>query len=193
MKTKTINLYSFDELSEEAKERAIDQLRPDYNFWQGENQDTLKKFCQIFPVKLGRNSFQFIGDHENMSGQRLATYIWNNYRNEIYEPKQYWICQGRPNTVGANSKHRNSKVFLYDEFACSLTGFYMDNLILAPIFDFMRKPDNRDFEQLMDECFSAWQKGCEDDFDFQRSDEQVIETIKSNDYLFTETGKLENL
>lgn len=51
---KTINVYQFNELSEEAKEKAVQQYRSsgfDYA-WQDESRDSLKAFCDLFNVKV---------------------------------------------------------------------------------------------------------------------------------------------
>jgi hypothetical protein len=196
MKTKTINLYEFYELSEQAKRTAIDQCRPEYDFWADENKDSLTKLLTLFSSKVDRygNINSHLDDNIlNLTGVRLATWIYNNFRNEIYKAKQYWICDGRPNCVGLNSKHRDSKVFVHNELGCNLTGFYMDNEILSPIFDFMRKPDNNsNIQDILSECVRAFEIAVEKDREFQNSDEQIIETIESNGYTFTEDGKLEN-
>jgi nuclear transport factor 2 (NTF2) superfamily protein len=189
MKTKTINVYEFKELSEEAKQRALDKCRQTEDFWSGENGDTLKAFCELFSCRISRNGIEYRGSVE-VTGQRLATYIYNTYKSSIYKPKQYWICEGRPNTVGANSKHRNSNIFL-DEFGCVFTGFYMDNEILAPIFDFMRKPDkHKEYQELMNDCYHAYEVAVEKDWEYQVSDENTIESIKANNYEFDEEGNL---
>lgn len=192
MKTKTITVYSFDELSERAKKVAIEECRPMENFWASENQESIKKLVDILPVFVNwRNGTA--NTEIDLTGQRLANYIWNNFRKDIYKPKQYWICNGVKNCVGKNSKKRDSKVFLFDEYACSLTGYYMDNYVLSPIFEFMRKPENISLSDLIERCISEYKKQSEADWDFQNSDEQIIETIKSNEYTFTESGKLENI
>lgn len=191
MKTKTINLYEFSELSEDAKQTAINECRLDFNPWESENKESLKEFCNIFPCSIGRHGLVYNGEIE-LTGVRLATHIWNNYREQIYKPKQYWICDGRPNTVGLNSKHRDSKIFIIED-GCPLTGFWMDNEILKPIFEFLKKPSaNTDFSDLISECYQAYNSAWDRDFEFQTSDEQTIETIESNGYTFTEYGKLEN-
>lgn len=51
---KTINVYQFAELSEAAKEKAVQQYRSsgfDYA-WQDESRDSLKAFCNLFNVKV---------------------------------------------------------------------------------------------------------------------------------------------
>ena len=179
MRTIEIKVYTFSELSETSKQKAIEDHRPTENAWAGVNVNSLKEFEKLF------NSPDY-----DIQGQRLATWFWNNYKSELYKPKQYWICNGTPNCVGANAKYRNSKIFV-SETQCPLTGYYMDSEILAPIYEFIRKPaKGTTFENLMHECRQAWEIACMKDFDFQCEDEQVIETIEANEYEFTEEGKL---
>jgi hypothetical protein len=51
---KTINTYSFSELSDKAKDKALEDYRS-HGFeyaWQDENMDSLKSFCDLFGVKI---------------------------------------------------------------------------------------------------------------------------------------------
>lgn len=53
MKTKTINIYSFSELSDDAKENARQWWRNGIDFaWGGESLDSIKKFCEVFNLTL---------------------------------------------------------------------------------------------------------------------------------------------
>jgi len=200
MRTIRTKIYKFYELTEKAKEQAIENCRPKEIFWAEENKQSMEAFADCFNVHVTSWAY---GDYrsgvdfnhsldegrENMIGHRLATYFWNNYKESIYKPKQYWICEGRKNTVGVNSKHRESKIFLYDELACPFTGYYMDNVILGPIFEFMRKPDNRTFEDVIGDCFAAWVKGCNDEIEYSNSDKAIIEEIENQDREFYANGK----
>jgi hypothetical protein len=195
--TTTTDVYTFAELSEESKEKAIENYRnkgyePD---WQSENIDTLNKFAEIFPVKI-KNweygsyrgdgvSFEFTADSdiEELTGQRLATYLWNNYKSYLYKGKYY--------SIHKNGKYysRHSKIQL--EHSCVLTGYCMDDDILQPIYDFMSKPDKRtDFKELMADCFHAWIKACNEDIEYQNSDEHIKEELEINNYEFTENGEI---
>jgi hypothetical protein len=62
--------------------------------------------------------------------------------------------------------------------------------LLDEIWKFLDKPDNRDFKELLQDCFDSWIKACNDDIDHQNSDEFIIEEIEANDYQFTENGEV---
>jgi len=51
---KTVNTYSFSELDESAKDRALSDYRSkgfEYH-WQDENRDSLNAFCALFGVSV---------------------------------------------------------------------------------------------------------------------------------------------
>ena len=167
--------------------------------WQNENEDTLKAFENIFPIKVGdweygyRNfiNFKMTVDYEeieNMTGIRLLKYLWNNYRRDIYNGK-YYSTSGHYDEQGKyHYKKRYSKITL--EHSCVLTGYCMDDEILQPIYDFMQKPDNRTFYDLINDCLHNWIFACNQELEYQNSDEAIIETIQANEYDFLENGKL---
>jgi len=206
MRTIRTKVYKFDELSKTAKNKVIENYRNvnyqnnDYA-WLGENRDTLNAFAKLFPVNIkdwsygGQGEgvyFSFTGSDEieNLTGVRLATYIWNNYKDSIYTKKYYSICNGIKNCIGQNSKSRHSNIEL-DELGCPFTGYCMDNEIIAPLFEFMRSPSkNTDFKDLLELCFNAWVKACNEDINYQNSDEYIINAIQSNEYEFTIDGRM---
>lgn len=218
MRTIETKLYQFEELSEESKQRAIEKWRSEDTeiAWASENRDTMEKFAEIFPIKVtdwsygGRGegvSFRFTCDDciEELSGQRLATYIWNNYKSDLFKGKYYHsqkfgltdhrlihrrvkskqITNNCPNK-GKWSNSYYSGLFL--ETSCVLTGYCMDDDILDPIYKFLDKPSNQTFRDLLENCFDEWIKACNRDIDWQNSDEYISETISANDYEFEEDG-----
>ena len=72
MRTQTIEIYSFAELSEEAKEKAREWWRRDLDYpWHDESLASVKAFCAHFGVKLKNLSigafcpFEYSTDAEN--------------------------------------------------------------------------------------------------------------------------------
>ena len=66
MRTETITLYQFDELSDEAKAKALEWLQQAYDYpWFDEAMDSCKAFCSIFGVSvknwsLGGYQYSFV-------------------------------------------------------------------------------------------------------------------------------------
>ena len=195
MRTATIEIYKYEELSDAAKEKAREWFREanqnDGYAWESENQDTLKAFLDMFDCQL-RRDFCRCNDSDigELSGLKLHKYLTANFYSEIFKPKQYWICQGIKNCVGSGAKKRESNIFV-NPYNCSLTGYCMDNEILEPVINFILKPNvNTCFDDLMDSCFEAYKKAVQKDRDFQDSDEYIEESIIANEYEFTADGKI---
>lgn len=209
MKTIKIKVYSISELSDKAKGRAYNEWLSDFQYhWHKENESSLKAFEKVFPVGIWTWSYggsndsgvrfyitdykHFNGDQmEDLSGWKLARFIWNNFKSDIYKPKQYWICNGHKNAVGENAKYRDSKIFITGE-NCPLTGYIMDCYLLDPILKFLKRPDERTtFRSLMKDCFNGWTRGCEKDLEDASSFERFKEEAEDNKWLFRENGKME--
>lgn len=209
-------VYSFDELSEEAKQKAIENERTSrYNHWyfpwQDEYQDTLSAFCERFGIKVedsGRcdgtvyikngcypdinaNADFWTREKYDISGEsvrglRLRTFILNNFSDVLYERKKQYVN-------GYGSKHRVSRVFT-TETCCPFTGFCADDDILQPMREFIANPTSKrptyDLNDLMSDCVSAWNSAWEDNYKYYFSDECITEDIRNNEFQFTEDGEL---
>lgn len=214
-RTISTTVYSFDELSAEAKQVAIQNERDSRSNhwffpWQNEYQDTLSAFCERFGIrvvdsgycdgtvsinpwcypKVSGNADAWTQDRyditgENVQGLRLRTYILNNYGDVLFERRKKY-------TKGYGSKHRISRVFT-TETSCPFTGFCADDDILQPLRDFVKNPTSKpptyDLNDLIDDCVSAWNSSWIADVDNYLSDESITEDIRLNEYQFTENGE----
>jgi hypothetical protein len=164
MKTIEVKLYSFDELSEEAKEKAIEKLydlNVDYEWWEMTYDDASQIGLEIEEFDLDRRCYckgKFIN-----SAPEVAEAIIENHGKH---------CE----------TYTTAKTFLDD--LNKLTGKY-ENIEDCP---------EDDIEELENEFLKSL---CEDyriilsnEFDYLTSKEVIIETIKANEYDFTEDGKL---
>lgn len=208
MKTIEVQIYSFDELSEKAKQKAINNYRDNNSeiAWAEENRQTLEKFAEIFPIKItnwsygGRGegvSFYFTLNDciEEMTGQRLAKYIWNNYKRDLFKGKYYSLWSKKEKSYKYYKegypvlKTRYSKILL--DNSCVLTGYCVDDDILQPVYDFLNKPiEGVSFRDLLENCFDSWITACNNGIEYQNSDEYIAEELINNEYEFTENGKL---
>jgi len=215
MKTIEIQLYSFDELTEDAKSNAIRHYQNNilsFDFIYSDAEKTVDAFCNAFNVKSGSRSWldcntsNIDDDVLNLKGFRLQKYIWNNYQNTLYKGKFY-------NSI-ANNKiliHPCIKVHYYDVSkgaicsssnfyysriqktnSCVLTGICYDNDLLSPIYEFLQKRDfsncSTSFDDLLRECFYNLKKSIENEIDYRNSDEAIIEDLEANDYDFLKDG-----
>jgi hypothetical protein len=210
MRTIEEHIFTVKELSDKSKEKAYQKWLQRYEYpWCSENLDSLKAFCEIFPVNVkdyaygesGReyvkSEFQpiriashycYYEDYEEMSGQRLATYIWNNYRKELYMGRYYSKGVQYKADGSRTLKNRRSKIMLVTD--CVLTGYSVDNAILGPIYEFMRKPDNTTFPELLDKCLNAWTKSCSEDIEAATTMEAFEEDAEANNWEFYMDGRM---
>ena len=213
--TKTYKIYSFSELSEEAKESVINKWREqswDYTpFYVEEANESFEKFAEIFNItwyqidyiEPYRNQYQIKIDSDilSLSGQRLATYIWNNYRSDLFKGKYYGrlseydkdgnkIVVSKEHPAGQRHVRRYSKCQFTTD--CVMTGCYYDNEVLAPIYRHMDyfKNFKYDFKTLLDDCIYSLCHAVQQEDEYQNSEEAIIETIEANEYEFTEDGEI---
>lgn len=207
MRQETIikNIYKFEELSEEAQENAYSSWLDGFEyFWSKENSDSLKVFCDLFNIKLknwsygGNNSFvdwEFNLEDEirTLSGFRLAKYIWNNFKKDIFKGKYFSLQSKKDMNPHYKNygvyKSRHSRIML-ESMNCILTGYCTDDDILKPIYDFLDKPSNVDFEYLIQDCINSWLSAVNSDYEYQQSLEAFKDSIDTNDYEFNEDGSL---
>lgn len=197
-------VYKFDELSEQAQQKVIENWRTDEQHpWSDENRESLEAFCNLFPIKstdweYGYRNYinsRFTGDsdHEELSGIRLQRYLVNNYWRDLFKGKYYSINLRENGTYSFKSRHSRCQF----ESSCPFTGYFMDDVILQPIIQYMLDPrktgsfwQQTNFADLLHDCLQAWLKGCQDDYENWLSEEYIREEIFANDYEFTEDGKL---
>jgi len=95
MVQKITNLYSFNELSKESQEKAINNYRNDgrdYLFYYDDIISSVKKVIELFGLKTGNQyddirTSHIYDDILNLSGVRLYKYLVNQYYSDLFKPK----------------------------------------------------------------------------------------------------------
>lgn len=186
MKTIRIKVYSFNELSEQAKQVAIDSKRyTDEFFWGDDVINSVNKGLEHFGAKLKNYSIDWdninrcswkieFPEHSELSNVRLWKYL--NNQNMLTYFNKY------------SKKYEN----LLDE-GCPFTGVCFDEDFLDNIREFVSMPKDITFEELLEDAvYNCFNTGCKD-YDYQNSDEGIIETIEANERQYLSNGKLFNL
>jgi len=137
-------VYTFDELSDDAKENARIQLVSEY-FWSNDAMNSLYAFADEIGIKI--------------IDYRID---WSCYANSYV--KWEWYLD----------EHTNDITVEY------LTGYCMD----FPLIEEWN--DTKDIDSAID----AWLNDCQKDYEYQQSDEYMIEHCEANEYEFTKEGKL---
>jgi len=214
MKTIEIKLFEYSELpTEKAKEKARDWFNKDVanvDYIYSDAHETVKAFFKHFPGSEGRNSWLDINTNNiddnilELTGTRLATYIYNNFGDVLFKRK--YLKHGelvdvkkphhrmmKQREITNNCSNKGKFLISYysniqKETSCVLTGFCYDDDLLGPIYDFLKAPDNTNFEDLLNNCFEALRKSVDDEVEYRKSREAIEEDIEANEYTFLEDG-----
>jgi len=170
MKTKTINIYSFNELSDEAKQTAIEELydiNVNHDWWECTYEDAENIGLKITSFDLDRNrhakgelilSFaEVIANILKEHGENCETYKTAEKYMERWQPVfNEYMDENSPKYESGEAENELQEI--EDEFLNELLEDY--SIILQ-----------REYEYLT-------------------SEEAIIETIEANEYEFTENGEL---
>lgn len=194
MKTICKNIYLFSELPEASKVKALEKwetIHGEY-FWMDESIKSIEKGIEalggtvrswsIDPAYASQSSVKWTDNNEyteDMTGQRLRTWLLNNYYSVFYERKP----QGK-------YPYKRRSIIQYTQTSCPFTGYCLDETFLKPFRDFLKKPDNSTFADLVNEAVESCLKDIEADYEYQNSREALEDHFEANDYHFDEGGNL---
>ena len=194
-------VYKFDELSEEVKEKVIQNYREgnlDYEWWNSYFDD-FKEIGKLMGIKI--DNIYFSGFYSQGDGACFeGSYDYNKGSVKAikkYAPKDKELHQIAINLsklqrpyfykIGAVIKHSGH----YSNEYCTDIELFSDNYIKGNYIEFNLTTETEDafIEELRN--FMRWiYKRLEKEYEFLQSDEQIIESIKINDYEFYEDGKM---
>lgn len=204
MKKLVCNLYSFEELSDDAKEAVCDEERSrDYNYgYLAQESDaqerisTLDKFCEVFGIKYHIDydhchrfiTWNFVyWDSSKSPDEIRGKYLWrflDKYYYDIRSRKYY----GKLIPHEIDSEHRagwehvkrHSKI-IWEDRSCPFTGVCYDGDILDKIYDWYKNPDWKiSLRDLLDNCFHHFLEYWKLEDDYRMSDEYIGEAISVN-------------
>ena len=174
MKTVTINLYQFSELSDEAKENAIKELydiNVNSDWWYGVYEDAAQVNLKIKGFDIDRGSY--VKAEFMQSAYDTANLITLNHGEscETYKTALTFI------------QDWNNLVSKYSD------GVKTDVVTEDNEYDFDNEADDleNDFLQSISEDYRIILRN---EYDCLTSEKSIIETIEGNDYYFTENGQL---
>jgi len=209
MRTITTNIYKFNELSETAKQNAINNYRANdsssFDYIYDDAYNTVKAFHDHFGTKEGINSWLGVRTSHlddslmELTGNRLRTYILNNFYNALYKPAYLGSIDKelkKHRMVKSFKNYKNEPYsFVYSNInltnSCVLTGDCYDDSLLAPLYKFISNPEiHVNFEMLLNDCFESLERDIEAEIEYRTSDISIEEYLIDNSIEFTEGGEL---
>lgn len=170
MKTKTINIYSFNELSEEAKQKAIEKfydINVSHDWWELTYEDAKNIGLKINSFDLERNRHakgEFIYSASEVAANILKEHGENC---ETYKTAENFLKEWQPIFYDyMNEESENYESSESEEQLLELESNFLESLL-------------EDYSiMLQNEC------------EYLTSEEAIIEAIEGNEYEFTEDGTI---
>lgn len=184
-RVETITVYSFEELSEDAKEVARDNARqwPDLWGWQDEWWGSAKAFGDIAPIEITQADYTYrqvetrwvgVGyalryEHDDAIRELTGVRAWKWLENNG------WFSWAEENAKGS----------------CTMTGYCGDCPFGDAIAAYTRDPLNTpSIGDVFDEAAQAWVSAAADDLEHAYSSESIDDTLTANQFEFLEDGSL---
>lgn len=194
MKTKTINIYSFEELSQEAQQKAIECFRD----CKQNNDDLFMFFDDDVKERLKENGWDDVklqyslsycqGDGLSFSGKlNLKWFLENEYSHKLPKYKINALCE-YIYSVHSKGNTGHYQYIYASENQIDYIKNYQDNIERKYIYKLWNDVLKEIKFSYMLLCRNFEKQGY-DEIDFQLSDECIKEDIQANEYEFLENGK----
>ena len=193
---KKFNVFSFSELSQESKEKAIEAYRDQFIhssdpvLWQDEMFDSLKALFEASDINLTDYSlglcshsyikFDMDPDVSGLSGSRALAWLENNLlyqfrvtRNEYVRNRKKYFEYGY--RVG---KIKN----------CPMTGYFFDHTLLDSLHQSI--VDGMCLKDAYTGLADVFVETLQTEYDYQCSDEYISEYLEMSSYEFLENGSV---
>ena len=191
-------VYNFNELSDDAKKKAIKAHRFDFcDAWSWENWESIRaiaKACSLEVVSNNYNDTGFsrfvleVSDYNNyydiatLHGSRAMAYICNN-----------WIMPNMAGKYYSALVSRNKREVYKKRYSkCTFTGYGLDDCITEAYNEFCelvrKKPRDANVAMFIDILSQHVQKWLQSDYDNAISDENIASMLDCNGYEFLENG-----
>lgn len=194
---RTLNVFTFNELSDSAKQKAVEcyrAYRGGDDFYFSEYNASLAAFADDIGININNWSYGLegctvdfdFGDLEvlnTITGARAYAWVVNNVKGLRPGPRVYTVSR-EVNRHGFIRNERIVKrvsgVYLADD-CCNYTGVCCDEYLMKPFREFLLKPDSRSVEDLIKEAIDSYCCALRDDLEYHESDEFLTEELINGD------------
>ncbi len=174
MKTASVTLYNFSELSEAAKENAISNIydiNTPYDWWECTFYDAKNVGLEIKEFDIDRGSY---------------------IKAVFMQDSDYTANKIKENHGEATNTYKIAKCFLddwADLVAKHSDGVNTDSVAEANEYEFDNEADELEKEFLREIC-EEYHAMLRNEYEYLTSEQCIIDTIEANEYDFTEDGEI---
>lgn len=195
--TKTYTVYSFDELSEDAKQKAIENLydiNVDYDWWSYDDSKEIASLMGIDIENIYFSGFSSQGDGACFEGS--YTFKKNGVKNvKSYAPLDKELHQIAERLQDVQKKHfyklsanvKHSGHYYHE--MCTEINVYKDGNYLHTEAELSAEDE---IKYILRDYMRWIYRQLEKQYDYLTSEKAIIETIEANEYTFLEDGTLKN-
>lgn len=203
--TKTITLYTFDELSDTAKEKARDWYKEDglgYEWWDSVYEDA-KTVAALMGISVTQFYFSgfwsqgdgacFEGNYEYALASVAAVKEYAPKDEELHRIATQLALLQQKNFYKLSATVKHSGRGYHDQ--CTAIDVRKNGEYFFDTDDSYVRDTDHDGARLIIVLrdFMKWfYKQLQNDYEYQNSDEVIDETMRANEYTFTESGKRED-
>lgn len=192
-----MTIYNFEELSVEAKKKAIENVRDEYtsdqNPWVEENANSIRAITEAMDCDYEIDEYNHVSlyfDNEyaeeilSLEGNRAYAYIWNNFIEPNIKPK--YISNG-----WVDNRHRSYYSKVTKEFNCPFTG-YCGDMLLWDAWESFKKDFTKDTSvvNFISEVEYTIGRFLDDEDNYYYSDDYIKDVIEAEGIEFTENGDI---
>lgn len=172
MKTVTINLYSFSELSKEVQVKVLSDLSSinvDHNWWEPIYDDAANIGLKLTTFDLDRN--KHAEGEFTLSANEVAEKILKEHGEmcETYETADTFMIEWQP---------------IFNDYIDKTSANYESKELEGSLRDM----EDDFLNSLLEDYVDMLEKEC----DHLQSEEAILETIELNNYIFEENGEMRN-
>lgn len=194
---RTLNVFTFNELSDTAKQKAVESYRAyrgGDDFYFSGYKASLEAFAEDVGITIKDWSYGLdgcsvrfdLGDREGletMTGARAYTWIVNNVKGLRPGPRVYAVSREVNHhgfTRNERIVKRVSRVYRTED-CCNYTGVCSDEDLLQPFREFLVKPDSRTIADLINDAIDSYCSALQADLEYHESDEFLTEELINGD------------
>ena len=189
MREITQKIYTYDELSYKAKEKArLDWLEDAYFHYGDDLIASLEKFEEEFPIMIKECAYD-----------QWDCYIDYEILLDDYDDYEFDEDENKEDIIELYKGEELKKYLMeyYEKFTedtsekcCPLTGCCSDYAVLDPIYEFIKNPTDIDFRELLESCIENFEEVVVKEYECFNSEEFFREECYQCGFEFFEDGTM---